>query len=122
VDPVLALSTSPQLTQVKLINPMAYIGNGASTAPYWYVRHGTRDRDTAFTVSINLSRALAADSNVKDLNYRLAWNQPHAGNYDVPEAMAWIDATLKAATGKRAGTQHPSPVSARAPRARRRRG
>lgn len=95
-----ALSTSPQLTQVKLINPMAYIGNGASTAPYWYVRHGTRDRDTAFTVSINLSRALAADSNVKDLNYRLAWNQPHAGNYDVPEAMAWIDATLKAATAK----------------------
>jgi hypothetical protein len=95
-----ALSTSPQLAQVKLINPMAYIGSGASTAPYWYVRHGTRDRDTAFTVSINLSRALAADSNVKDLNYRLAWNQPHAGNYDVPEAMAWIDATLKAATAK----------------------
>jgi hypothetical protein len=95
-----ALSTSPQLAQVKLINPMAYIGSGASTAPYWYVRHGTRDRDTAFSVSINLSRALAADSNVKDLNYRLAWNQPHAGNYDVPEAMAWIDATLKAATAK----------------------
>jgi hypothetical protein len=27
---------------------------------------------------------------VKNVNYRLAWNQPHAGNYDVPEAMAWI--------------------------------
>ncbi|MTV39420.1 subtype B tannase [Duganella radicis] len=95
-----ALSTSPQLKQVKLINPMAYIGTGATTAPYWYVRHGTRDRDTAFTVSINLSRALAADAKVQDLNYRLAWNQPHAGNYDVPEAMAWIAATLKAATAK----------------------
>lgn len=94
-----ALSTTNVPTQVKLINPMAYVGN-ASTAPYWYVRHGTRDRDTAFTVSINLSRALAADSKVSDLNYRLAWNQPHAGNYDVPEAMAWIDQVLKAASAK----------------------
>jgi hypothetical protein len=94
-----ALSSTNVLAQVKLINPMAYIGS-ASTAPYWYVRHGTRDRDTAFTVSINLSRALAADSKVNDLNYRLAWNQPHAGNYDVPEAMGWIDQTLKAAAAK----------------------
>ncbi|MRW89400.1 hypothetical protein GJ699_05340 [Duganella sp. FT80W] len=94
-----ALSTTPLVKQIKLINPMAYIGN-ASTAPYWYVRHGTRDRDTAFPVSLNLSRALAADSKVSDLNYRLAWNQPHAGNYDVPEAMAWIAKTLNAATAK----------------------
>lgn len=83
--------------QVKLIDPLRYIGTSADTAPYWYVRHGTRDRDTAFTVSVNLSRALAADRHVQDLNYRLAWNQPHAGNYDVPEAMAWIDSVLKAA-------------------------
>ncbi|MEU0335642.1 subtype B tannase [Streptomyces sp. NPDC006193] len=76
--------------QVHLINPMDFIGTGADTAPNWYVRHGTRDRDTAFTVSVNLDRALAADKEVEDLDYRLAWNQPHAGNYDVPEAMAWI--------------------------------
>lgn len=82
--------------QVKLINPLAYIGTTADTAPYWYVRHGTRDRDTAFTVSVNLSRALAEDSHVHNLNYRLAWNQPHAGNYDVPEAMAWIAKVLNA--------------------------
>ncbi|MFF9162161.1 subtype B tannase [Streptomyces longwoodensis] len=76
--------------QVHLINPMDFIGTNADTAPNWYVRHGTRDRDTAFTVSVNLDRALAGDRQVKDLNYQLAWNQPHAGNYDVPEAMAWI--------------------------------
>ncbi|MHA4867197.1 subtype B tannase [Duganella sp. PWIR1] len=95
-----ALASTVVPTQVKLINPMAYIGGANGTAPYWYVRHGTRDRDTAFTVSINLSRALAADAKVQDLNYRLAWNQPHAGNYDVPEAMAWIDQTLKTAAAK----------------------
>jgi hypothetical protein len=86
--------------QARLINPMEFIGTSATTAPYWYVRHGTRDRDTAFTVSINLSRALAADRSVQDLNYRLAWNQPHAGNYDVPEAMTWIAEVLKAAGKK----------------------
>ncbi|WAC71503.1 hypothetical protein OU995_18190 [Roseateles sp. SL47] len=83
--------------QIRLIDPLAFIGSQADTSPYWYVRHGTRDRDTAFTVSINLSRALAADRKVADVNYRLAWNQPHAGNYDVPEAMAWVATVLKAA-------------------------
>ncbi|GGY51221.1 subtype B tannase [Pseudoduganella albidiflava] len=99
-----SLAATPIMTQVKLVNPMAYIGtggsSGADTAPYWYVRHGTRDRDTAFTVSINLARALQADPNVQEVNYRLAWNQPHAGNYDVPEAMAWIAQALKAAAAK----------------------
>ena len=67
------------------------------------MRHGTRDRDTAFTVSINLSRKLAADKSVADVNYQLAWNRPHSGNYDVPEAMQWIAASLAAAKaqGKR---------------------
>ncbi|QIL83913.1 hypothetical protein G7047_15150 [Diaphorobacter sp. HDW4A] len=87
-------------TQVKLVNPMNYIGSAAKTAPYWYVRHGSRDRDTAFVVSVNLARALKADADVSDLNYRLAWDQPHAGNYDVPEAMAWIAKTLKDADAK----------------------
>lgn len=83
--------------QVHLINPMDFVGTGADTAPNWYVRNGTRDRDTAFTVSLNLDRALAADKQVENVDYQLAWNQPHAGNYDVPEAMAWIaEVTRKA--------------------------
>ena len=83
--------------QADLINPMPYIGSSADTAPYWYVRNGTRDRDTSFIISLNLSRALQADGKVRDVNYQLAWNQPHAGNYDVPEAMAWIASVLKKA-------------------------
>ncbi|QIL72376.1 hypothetical protein G7048_19645 [Diaphorobacter sp. HDW4B] len=95
------IATSPLVsTQAKLVNPMNYIGSTAKTAPYWYVRHGSRDRDTAFVVSVNLARALKADADVSDLNYRLAWDQPHAGNYDVPEAMAWIAKTLKDADAK----------------------
>ena len=87
--------------QVDLIDPLEYIGTDADTAPNWYVRHGTRDRDTAFTVSINLSRALEADRSVDDVNYLLAWNRPHSGNYDVPEAMAWLADRLDAADHQR---------------------
>jgi hypothetical protein len=84
--------------QLKLINPMAYLGTkGADAAPYWYVRVGTRDRDTATIVSLNLDRKLNQDKSIKDVNYQLAWMQPHAGNYDVPEAMAWIAKSLAAA-------------------------
>ncbi len=86
--------------QVRLINPLHYIGSRADTAPYWYVRHGARDRDTSFTVSINLSRALQADRRVRNVNYRLSWDRPHDGNYDVPEAMQWIAASLHAASRK----------------------
>lgn len=89
-DQYTAKRTTTVDDQVHLINPMDFIGTTADTAPNWYVRHGTRDRDTAFTVSVNLDRALAADKQVDNLDYQLAWNQPHAGNYDVPEAMAWI--------------------------------
>jgi hypothetical protein len=81
--------------QLDLINPMVHLGTSDDAAPYWYVRNGALDRDTAFTVSINLSRALEADRNVQDVNYRLAWNTGHAGNYDVPEAMRWIAEVLK---------------------------
>ncbi|MBT2409867.1 hypothetical protein J7I94_04730 [Streptomyces sp. ISL-12] len=83
--------------QVHLLNPMDFVGTSADTAPNWYVRHGTRDRDTAFTVSVNLDRALASDRQVENLDYLLAWNQPHAGNYDVPEAMTWIADVVRAA-------------------------
>ncbi|MFJ3091019.1 hypothetical protein [Streptomyces sp. NPDC086838] len=96
-DQYTAKKTSKVGEQVHLINPMDFIGTTADTAPNWYVRNGTRDRDTAFTVSVNLDRALAADKQVDSLDYQLAWNQPHAGNYDVPEAMAWIAKVVRSA-------------------------
>ncbi len=88
------LTGNPVLNQLNLINPFYYLNTTSTKSPFWYVRHGTRDRDTASIVSINLARALSANSGIKDVNYGLAWGQPHAGNYDVPEAMAWIDKIL----------------------------
>ncbi|WP_406836274.1 subtype B tannase [Streptomyces sp. AHU1] len=94
--------------QIHLIDPMDFIGTNADTAPNWYVRNGTRDRDTSFIVSINLDRALEADRQVENVDYRLAWNQPHAGNYDVPEAMAWIAGVVEKAGDPLAAPHHGS--------------
>lgn len=105
-DRYTAKKTTTVDEQVHLINPMDFIGTTADTAPNWYVRHGTRDRDTAFTVSVNLDRALAADKQVHSLDYQLAWNQPHAGNYDVPEAMAWIAKVVRSAGDPLAPGRH----------------
>ena len=46
--------------------------------PHWYIRHGARDRDTAFSVSINLAAKL--QNSGKDVNFKLPWNRPHSGD------------------------------------------
>ncbi|MEU5110866.1 hypothetical protein AB0G64_05135 [Streptomyces longwoodensis] len=49
----------------------------------------SRSTSTCSTpVSVNLDRALVADQQVEDLNYGLAWDQPHAGNLPADEAEA----------------------------------
>jgi len=93
-------ATNPQqaylLNQYKLINALAYIGKTDGITPHWRIRVGARDRDTSFTVAYNISRALKADSKVKNVDYALFWDQGHAGNYDVQDAFSWIDQRLAA--------------------------
>lgn len=74
---------------VKMMNPMYYIGDCQSTvAQHWYIRHGARDRDTSFAVPINL--ALKLQNKGKDVNFLLAWNRPHSGDYALDEMFQWI--------------------------------
>ena len=74
---------------VALMNPMNSIGDGVSdVAQYWYIRHGARDRDTAFPVPINL--ALKLKKAGKSVNFLLAWNRPHSGDYALDEMFQWI--------------------------------
>jgi hypothetical protein len=84
------------LNQYKMINALPYVGKTAGITTHWRIRVGARDRDTSFTVAYNLSRALKADSKVKDVDYALHWDQGHAGNYDVQSAFSWIDQRLAA--------------------------
>jgi hypothetical protein len=72
-----------------IMNAMNFIGTqNTDTAQNWYIRHGTIDRDTAFTISINLYTKLL--NNGYDVNYKLAWEQPHSGDYNLDELFAWV--------------------------------
>lgn len=84
------------LNQSKLINALPYIGKTDGIARHWRIRNGARDRDTSFTVSYNLNRALKADPKVKTVDFALQWDTGHAGNYDVQSAFQWIDQRLAA--------------------------
>ncbi|MDR3306002.1 MAG: InlB B-repeat-containing protein, partial [Clostridiales Family XIII bacterium] len=83
--------------QIKMVDPLPYIGTAADTAPYWYIRHGGRDRDTVWTVSIDMYYKLRADSDVKDVNYALAYDTGHDGGYDAPEVIEWLKKIVAAA-------------------------
>lgn len=78
---------------VRLLNPMRMMMDESSTiAPHWYIRHGTRDRDTAFPVPINLATKL--QNMGKDVNFKLPWNRPHSGDYALNELFAWMKTIL----------------------------
>ena len=83
--------------QLQMSSPIPYlVGDRESTvSPNWYVRHGFRDRDTAFALQAVLFRALENNESVVDPNCEFAWIQPHSGDYDVQEAYAWLDGVLQ---------------------------
>ncbi|GHV44997.1 alpha/beta hydrolase [Spirochaetia bacterium] len=80
--------------RVYLMNAMNFIGNaGNTTAPNWYIRHGSIDRDTAFNIPVVLYTALANKGYAVD--FAFAWERPHTGDYDLDEVFAWINGKVK---------------------------
>ena len=93
----LASSSNALGKQLKLINPVAYLTTtGSNPAPYWYVRHGMVDRDTAFAMQTLLYHVVRNNTAVKDVSFKFPYLVAHAGNYDVQEAFAWIKAKVAA--------------------------
>ena len=74
---------------VKLLNPMNFVSAPNTTvAQHWYIRHGAIDRDTAFPIPINLATKLQNEG--KNVDFKLAWNRPHSGDYALNEMFGWI--------------------------------
>lgn len=89
-----AILSAELLKNVYLMNPMNFIEDPQTdVAPHWYIRHGARDRDTAFPVPVNL--ALKLQNTGKDVNFLLAWNRPHSGDYALDELFEWIKKILQ---------------------------
>ena len=81
--------------RVHLFNPMEYIGQGGSTqAKHFRIRVGSRDADTATTVSMALALKLQNCGN-ENVDYAIVWDQPHC-DADYPgEICNWIKEICK---------------------------
>lgn len=80
--------------QVKMMNPMNYIGDAQATvAKHYRIRHGSVDRDTSLAISAMLAAKLRMNGIDAGLEY--PWGIPHSGDYDLPELFAWIDSICK---------------------------
>ena len=88
--------------QMRMSNTVQYLndreGDDAGTkAPFWYVRYGMNDRDSSFAVETILRYSMSNNPDIEDMSFEFAWLKPHAGDYDVTEAYAWLDGVLAAA-------------------------
>ena len=75
---------------VRLLNPMNYIGqSGVTSAKYWRIRHGAKDRDTALAIPLLLATSLA---NIGlQVDFASPWDRGHDGDYDLSELFSWMD-------------------------------
>ena len=83
--------------QIKMTSPFDYLTreNNVTTAPYWYVRWGMKDRDSSFALETVFYHELLNCESIRDLNFGFAWLFPHSGNYDAKEAFKWLDSVLE---------------------------
>jgi hypothetical protein len=58
-----------------MVNVLPYVGKTDGITTHWRIRVGARDRDTSFTVAYNMSRALKADTKVRDVDFALHWDR-----------------------------------------------
>ena len=82
--------TDDLVKRVKMMNPMNYISdNQAVKAKNWYIRHGAKDRDTGFQISLNLALKLLGEG--FNVNYFLPWEISHTGDYNLNELFDWLE-------------------------------
>lgn len=96
-DEYLATEEGQELTkQLEMSSPIPYLRSdkNGDSAPYQYVRHGMRDRDTSFALQTVLYYSLKNDDSIKDIDFLIPWLEPHSGDYDVQRAYAWLASIL----------------------------
>ncbi len=80
--------------RVYMYNPLNFIRDDkATTAPNWFIRHGARDRDTSFNVSVTLATMLMNSG--YNVDFFLPWNRPHSGDYNLNDLFEWIRSLQK---------------------------
>lgn len=74
---------------LNLMNPMYFLqGQGPNRAAHWWIRLGTKDTDTALTVSANLAARLEVLG--ADVDHLMYWDEGHGANTDAADFITWI--------------------------------
>jgi acetyl esterase/lipase len=72
-----------------LMNAMCFLGDrNPGVAPYWWIRHGSSDRDTSLPIIVNLATAL--ENRGKNVNALLYWDAGHGADQDAEDFIRWI--------------------------------
>ena len=97
------VAKSGVMDQAALVDSITHLADltKGDTAKYWYVRHGSLDRDTSFANQTLLYAALlqSAEKEGTDVNFKFAYGKGHSGNYDNAEAYAYFTEKTDAVTG-----------------------
>lgn len=74
---------------LNLMNPMYFIlRNHPGMAGHWWIRLGTSDAHTSFTVAANLAASL--ENRGKDVSALMYWDAGHGADLDAEDFIAWI--------------------------------
>ncbi|MEG0948866.1 MAG: subtype B tannase [Bacteroidales bacterium] len=85
---------------IKMMNPMDYIGNPESkTSGFWHIRYGSIDSNTSLAIEVILATYL--QNKGYDVDFAIAWDRPHMGDYDLDELFAWMDNCCKKGFSKK---------------------
>ncbi len=79
---------------IRMMNPMNYINQvNTNTSAYWRIRHGSIDKDTSLAIPVILATFL--ENKGYKVDFKLPWEKPHSGDYDLQELFQWIDDICK---------------------------
>ena len=79
---------------IKMMNPLYYIGTkNNTTSPYWHIRYGTIDNNTSLAIEVIIATILKNKG--YEVDFQLAWDRPHMGDYDLDELFDWIEKIIK---------------------------
>lgn len=93
-DAYAAIASDSALSErVYLCNPMNFIGSNekSSMAKHFRIRVGSRDADTATTISMSLALKLA-NAGCGTVDYAIVWDEPHCSADYPGEECSWIAA------------------------------
>ncbi|MCD8054889.1 MAG: alpha/beta hydrolase [Lachnospiraceae bacterium] len=75
---------------IRAMNPMEYAdGQNSDVARHFRIRYGTTDCHTSWAIPMIFAETLKQKDPSLDVDFQLAWDKSHCGDYDMDDMFAW---------------------------------